>query len=82
MRLQVAAYLRHVRSQFEEDNLLEAGQDLLQLLLVVQERVMEGHSRRHAVHLHSKILQVVIRDVRATCGHLWQGGEHHVCNTE
>ena len=70
MGLEIASHLRHMWSQLEEDNLLEAGQDLLQLLLVVEERVVEGHARRHAVHLHTKVLQIVVGDVRATCGHL------------
>ena len=58
--------------ELEEGNLLEVGEDLLQLLLGVEERVEEGDSRRHAVRLHPQACQVLIGNVSSPCGHLWR----------
>ena len=49
--------------EFEEDNLLQIGQDLLQLLLVVQQGVEEGHIGGHPVDLHPKVGETVIGHV-------------------
>ena len=56
--------------EFEEGYLLEVCQYLLQLLLVVQQRVVEGDSWRHAVHLHTQTGQVFIGNVLSSCRHL------------
>ena len=53
----------HRRSHLEEDNLLQIGQDLLQLLLTVQHRGVERDARGHAVNLHPQVLQPIVRHI-------------------
>lgn len=36
---------------------------------------MEGDSRRHAVHLNTKLVEIVIRHFRATSGNFWRERE-------
>ena len=56
--------------EFEEGNLLEVGKDLLQLLLVVEQRVVEGHSWRHAIDLYPQTAQVLIGNIWSPRCHL------------
>ena len=56
--------------EFEEDNLFEVCEDLLQLLLVVKEGVVEGYPGGHSVHLHPQTHQIVVLDVRHPGRHL------------
>ena len=56
--------------EFEEGNFLEVGEDLLELLLVVEEGVVEWNSRWHSIHLCPQLAQVFIGNVRPPSRHL------------
>ena len=63
------SFTAHMRD-FEKGNLLQVGQDLLELLLVIEEGVVEGDACRHSVHLYPQTGQVVILNVRPSSGYL------------
>ena len=60
--------------ELEEDNLLKVCEDLLQLMLVVEEGVVEGHPGGHSIHLDPQTHQIVVLDVRPPSGHFCTAG--------
>ena len=68
--------------ELEEDNLFEVCEDLLQLMLVVEEGVVEGHPGGHSIHLDPQTDQIVVLDVRPPSGHFCAAGGHMETNCE